>query len=224
MPKCPKGMSLMSTCMLDWIQEQVDVLFKARERTVIGRTPTKSKVWEDLLLYALPHYDPATGWLKQKGPAELPAAPFLLPVFDWTRCRNHGELYDRMDQSWYPHWMADPDNQNLHVNPALENYAGCPDAQWRGRKWLDRIHPEDQERVIRETKAGFETRRTFPLTYRLRHRDGHYDLVFDYAQPWFPNSSYAGYIGAIHFVQEGSSILTPDEHGLYKLLQFAKAS
>lgn len=216
MAKCPEGKAQFNPgCISNWIQEDIKVLILRRKQLSHGWRATERDVSEDLLAYALRHFDRATGWPKTARVVQVLAyaAGVTLPEFEWNLYKNHAELYRAMDRSPYPHWMDDPEMRNLHVNPALKNLLGLPDAEFLGSKWLEQIHPEDRDQVIQTTLAGFETRQSFLVRYRIRQRNGHYASIFDYLQPWFPNGSYMGYIGAMHLVHEGSQVLAPEEHG-----------
>ena len=64
--------------------------------------------------------------------------------------------------------------------------------------WLARVHPDDRERLIRETNeqnAGERKQNAFE--YRERHRDGHYIWILSRGKPveWMPDGSVARVIG-----------------------------
>jgi diguanylate cyclase (GGDEF)-like protein/PAS domain S-box-containing protein len=64
--------------------------------------------------------------------------------------------------------------------------------------WLARVHPDDRERLIRETdqqNSGELKQNAFE--YRERHRDGHYIWILSRGKPveWMPDGSVARVIG-----------------------------
>ena len=51
--------------------------------------------------------------------------------------------------------------------------------------WMDRVHPDDAERVRDEFERALRERSLFELEYRFRHRDGHWRLMYDRGVPHF---------------------------------------
>jgi PAS domain S-box-containing protein len=48
--------------------------------------------------------------------------------------------------------------------------------------WVDRLHPEDRDRVLEESRLTNRTGRPFSIEYRMLHRDGHVVWVRDEAR------------------------------------------
>jgi diguanylate cyclase (GGDEF)-like protein/PAS domain S-box-containing protein len=64
--------------------------------------------------------------------------------------------------------------------------------------WLERVHPDDRERLIEETNRQNSGSRAYnSFEYRERHRDGHYIWVLSRGKPveWNPDGSVARIIG-----------------------------
>ncbi len=64
--------------------------------------------------------------------------------------------------------------------------------------WLERVHPDDRERLIRETdQQNSGALRQNSFEYRERHRDGHYIWVLSRGKPveWMPDGAVARIIG-----------------------------
>ncbi|HZT63849.1 MAG TPA: PAS domain-containing protein, partial [Burkholderiales bacterium] len=64
-------------------------------------------------------------------------------------------------------------------------------------------------RCVRDYLEAFEARRPFVLEYRLRHRDGEYQLIRDLGRPRFTASGeFSGYIGGCVDVTERAEAVT----------------
>ncbi|MBX6341222.1 MAG: PAS domain-containing protein, partial [Thermomicrobiaceae bacterium] len=71
----------------------------------------------------------------------------------------------------------------LFVSPQLEALLGEPPEAWLAdpRFWVERLHPDDAERVLRRSAETGRTGEPFREEYRLFHRDGHVVWVRDEA-------------------------------------------
>ena len=87
-------------------------------------------------------------------------------------------------------WADGPDAHRIFVNRAWSEFVGTegPDEDL-GRRWRDRIHPQDRDRydAVRAERAG----EPFELEYRLRGADGRYRWVLDRGAP----IDGGGYVG-----------------------------
>ena len=77
-------------------------------------------------------------------------------------------------------WDWDLRTGAMYFSPRWNAMIGLPetDATLTDKEWLDRVHPEDRERVRREIEAHISGRTpTFSSEHRLLHRDGSYRWV-----------------------------------------------
>jgi PAS domain S-box-containing protein len=69
---------------------------------------------------------------------------------------------------------ADAGERTVHAGPEVRSLFGFDAAVWRSspRLWAERVHPEDQARVLAEIRRVSESPGSFTLEYRLLGRDG----------------------------------------------------
>ena len=69
----------------------------------------------------------------------------------------------------------------LYVSPRVETLLGYPPHEWLAipNLWIDRIHPEDRERVLAETTRANQTGEALSLEYRCLARDGREVWIHD---------------------------------------------
>ncbi len=97
-------------------------------------------------------------------------------------------------------WVTRLDRTRDFVNEAYAEFACGPDCnldEARTLDWRERIHPDDQERLVAESIAGEAALRPFTLEARYRRHDGEYRWLRSASQPRFgPDGELVGFIGA----------------------------
>jgi diguanylate cyclase (GGDEF)-like protein/PAS domain S-box-containing protein len=65
-----------------------------------------------------------------------------------------------------------------YMSPHVETLFGFPVADWLASPdfWVERLHPEDRDRVLAEVEASIAERRSLDIEYRMSTRDG--DVVW----------------------------------------------
>jgi len=80
-------------------------------------------------------------------------------------------------------YIADWDEMGSfrYVSPQIEELLGYPAADWLGEStlWEERLHPDDAERVLAETRYAFRERKAFDCEYRLIAADGRVVWVWE---------------------------------------------
>lgn len=79
-------------------------------------------------------------------------------------------------------WDWDVPNGRVAFSPRWKELRGLADQEISDREeeWIERIHPEDLERVMEAVRAHFEGRTpVFSEEYRVRHSDGHWIWIHD---------------------------------------------
>lgn len=68
-----------------------------------------------------------------------------------------------------------------YVSPQIEGLLGFPAKDWLGasRLWEERLHPDDRERVIAETRYAYREQKAFDCEYRLIAADGRVVWVWE---------------------------------------------
>jgi PAS domain S-box-containing protein len=79
---------------------------------------------------------------------------------------------------------VDPDGgpgPALYVSPRIEEMVGTPPARWMAEPWIERIHPDDRERVLQARRRVAETGDALSSDMRLIGHDGRIVHVHDEA-------------------------------------------
>jgi diguanylate cyclase (GGDEF)-like protein/PAS domain S-box-containing protein len=68
-----------------------------------------------------------------------------------------------------------------YVSPQIEDLLGYPARDWLGDStlWQERLHPDDAERVLAETRYAYRERKAFDCEYRLIAADGRIVWVWE---------------------------------------------
>ena len=73
--------------------------------------------------------------------------------------------------------IDDPD-EIFYISSKIKEILGYSPEEWISKiHWSDHIHPEDRERVLRESQRTDETGELFLQEYRIRKRDGNYSWI-----------------------------------------------
>jgi PAS domain S-box-containing protein len=100
-------------------------------------------------------------------------------------------------------WMAGTDARYTFVNRPWLRFTGRAMEQELGEGWMQGIHPDDHERILRSYRAHVHEQRAFTVDYRLRRADGAYRWLLDTGVPRFdPDGSFAGFIGSCVDIHE----------------------
>jgi two-component system sensor histidine kinase UhpB len=75
--------------------------------------------------------------------------------------------------------------KEIYVSPQIERILGFAPDEWLADPslWVDRLHPEDRDRVLEETDRCVRERTPFRLEYRMIARDGRTVWLLDEANP-----------------------------------------
>jgi PAS domain S-box-containing protein len=94
-------------------------------------------------------------------------------------------------------WVTRLDRTRDFVNDAYMDYLGTDDREFaRTYDWRDGIHPDDVERIVKESIAGEASLQTFTLEGRFRRGDGSYSWLKSVSSPRFgPDGELVGFIG-----------------------------
>jgi PAS domain S-box-containing protein len=81
-------------------------------------------------------------------------------------------------------WTANLNREVTYIGGNVEKVLGYSSAELLeqgGKHWLDRIHPEDAERVSRAYLALFARKENYDVEYRVRRKDGEWIWLHDRA-------------------------------------------
>ena len=82
-------------------------------------------------------------------------------------------------------WMTDAEGKAEFFNSKWEKYTGSKELGRNGEKWLNSVHPDDREEVVRQWKHSVRTGEAFSVEYCLRSAEGEYNWFLAKALPLF---------------------------------------
>ncbi|CAA9350956.1 MAG: hypothetical protein AVDCRST_MAG93-7117, partial [uncultured Chloroflexia bacterium] len=92
-------------------------------------------------------------------------------------------------------WRINADFEQDWVNKHWLDFTGGRLEEEVGFRWVDRIHPDDRERVVEEFDRAFEARKATQVEFRLQGRDGSYRWFLDAGAPLYRSGEFAGFVG-----------------------------
>ncbi len=95
-----------------------------------------------------------------------------------------------------PMWVTKIDRTRGFVNHAYAEFLGATYEEALAFDWRRIVHPDDAERVMRESIAGEASLTAFTMEARYRRRDGDWRWLRSVSQPrWEPGGAFSGFIG-----------------------------
>ncbi|QDV71213.1 Autoinducer 2 sensor kinase/phosphatase LuxQ [Rosistilla carotiformis] len=92
---------------------------------------------------------------------------------DVTELRNSHELFQSLvDVSAQIVWIANAEGNIIEDSPSWRAFTGQTYEQWRGRGWVDVIHPDDHAITLSTWETCLDTGEPFSAEYRLKHVSG----------------------------------------------------
>lgn len=103
------------------------------------------------------------------------------------------------DSAPVPMWVTRLDRTRSFANRAYVDFVGVPYEQALAFDWRTILHPDDNQRVVRESIAGEASLKPFVLEARYRRADGELRWIRSESQPrWDPAGRHIGFIGVAH--------------------------
>ncbi len=100
-------------------------------------------------------------------------------------------------------WVTRLDRRRSFVNRAYVEFLGVGYEEAVEFDWRSIIHPDDFERIIKESLAGEASLKTFGLIGRYRRADGAWRWLNSTSQPrWGADGRHIGFIGVAHDITE----------------------
>ena len=100
------------------------------------------------------------------------------------------------DSAPVPMWVTKLDRKRAFVNRAYAEFLGVSYEEAIDFDWRSRIHPEDVDRIVRESLNGEATLQPFTLEGRYLSGKGEWRWLRSESQPrWGPDGEHAGFIG-----------------------------
>jgi PAS domain S-box-containing protein len=80
-------------------------------------------------------------------------------------------------------WSMAPDGRNTFINRKARDFAGMTLDQIQELGWIQVIHPEEREYVVREFKKALASGNSLRVEHRLRRADGVYRWIMTRGEP-----------------------------------------
>jgi PAS domain S-box-containing protein len=93
-------------------------------------------------------------------------------------------------------WRVDATFEHDWANQSWFDFTGGTLEEQNGFAWVDKVHPEDRDRVVEELGGAFEARRAVDVEFRLRDKDGRYGWIRASGSPVYRNGEFAGFVGS----------------------------
>jgi PAS domain S-box-containing protein len=93
-------------------------------------------------------------------------------------------------------WMTDVNSSCTYISEHWREFTGRDPQQDLGYKWVEALHPDDRDRVVRDFVEACRTEQHFRGEYRVKRADRQYGWLSDHGVPFFhADGTYAGHIG-----------------------------
>jgi PAS domain S-box-containing protein len=109
-------------------------------------------------------------------------------------------------------FASDANGSYVQTNKTCERITGQPFDSARDGGWIQAIHADDRERVVREWDAAVRERRDFRSVHRFQHTDGGVVWASVTAAPLREEKRVTGFVGLIEDVTERRQLETQLRH------------
>lgn len=94
-------------------------------------------------------------------------------------------------------WMSDLRRGGTYLNKTWLEFTGHDLHEQLDFGWLEGVHSDDRDRLMKVYNTAFDRRETFHVNFRLKHHEGHYRWIRTTGIPRHtPSGEFAGYIGS----------------------------
>ena len=100
-------------------------------------------------------------------------------------------------------WSSDSTGQCTYFNQRWLQFTGRGLDDLLGTGWINDVHIDDRERILKEYVHAFQNRQQFQLEYRLKQHSAGYKWILDFGSPVYKaDGTFLGYIGSCIDVAE----------------------
>jgi len=109
---------------------------------------------------------------------------------------SHSELLVRTLAESIPAlvWRTGAEGRSEFLNGMARRFFG-PEGGIARDAWVERLHPDDRERAMRERARGVHRQQLFDLQYRMRDDSGEYRVFYTRTAPVRENGKITGWVG-----------------------------
>lgn len=101
------------------------------------------------------------------------AAGLMITFIDVSELQNsHALLQSLVEVAAQIVWITDASGDVIEDSPSWRAFTGQTYSQWKGRGWIDALHPEDRQPTLAAWQVALESEAPFSVEYRLRHHRG----------------------------------------------------
>ena len=94
-------------------------------------------------------------------------------------------------------WMGDPGGERTYCNKTYLIFTGRREENEQGKRWLEAVHPQDQEFCLATFQSALDARKPYEMEYRIRRADGQFRWVTESGVPRFgAGDLFEGYVGS----------------------------
>ncbi len=138
--------------------------------------------------------------------------------------RDSEEQFRNMaDHAPFMVWVTDSTGYCTYLSQSWYDFTGQTPETGLGLRWLNAVHPDNQEYARNTFLAANERHEAFRLEYRLRRKDDEYIWVIDAATPWFGgDGQYKGYVGSVIDISDRKQAELEREHLLTRERYYVK--
>ena len=109
-------------------------------------------------------------------------------------------------------YQTDSQGRCVYVNAALCELFGMSEKDALGVGWLDRVHPEDRDRVSAARQYATSTIPVFHIEYRVHH-NGSTRWVAAFSTALMEGGTFAGRIGTITDITDAKKQFPEEDSG-----------
>ena len=93
-------------------------------------------------------------------------------------------------------WMTDQNSSCTYISGYWREFTGRDPQKDLGYQWVEAIHPDDRDRVLRDFVEASRTEKPYRGEYRVKRADRQYGWLSDHGVAFFhADGTYAGHIG-----------------------------
>ena len=108
-------------------------------------------------------------------------------------------------------WSSDSTGQCTYFNQRWLQFTGRSLSESLGNGWINDVHINDRDRVLKEYSQAFQNRQQFRLEYRLKQHSTGYKWILDFGSPVYSaDGTFLGYIGSCIDVMELHGTVSQD--------------